>query len=253
MGFLDLLCASCGTKLTKDDCWIISKETKQVYQTLEEYQRAEGKALGFDYLCVQCAQKSNVKSAMAKLLPMTTTANFEGKAIIEYRGVITAQVFIGINIFRDFFSGIRDIVGGRSKAMEKPLRDAKEMLLRELAMEAVERQGNAIVGLKIDFETVGPEGSAFMLLGSGTAVVIKDGADIESLEAILPELKKAESDDSWYFQDESGKHHGPVSVEELKDLYGKGEVKVNTTVWKKTGIASFLDQSEIFVHLKDKS
>ncbi len=102
---------------------------------------------------------------MARLLPMTTTANFEGRAIIEYRGIITAQVFIGINIFRDFFSGIRDIVGGRSKAMEKPLRDAKEMLLRELAMEVVERKGNAIVGLKIDFETVGPEGSALCYLG----------------------------------------------------------------------------------------
>jgi len=76
--------------------------------------------------------------------------------------------------FSFVFSGFRDIVGGRSKAMETEFNKAKELLLRELGDEAVNLRANAIIGLKIDFEDVGKvSGNAFMLLGTGTGVIIE--------------------------------------------------------------------------------
>ncbi|MFZ5762671.1 MAG: heavy metal-binding domain-containing protein [Thermodesulfobacteriota bacterium] len=104
---------------------------------------------------------------------ITTTATIEGKNIIQYSGIVTAQVFMGVNIFRDIFSGVRDIVGGRSKSMENELNRAKDLLIKEIKEEAIMLNANAIVGLKIDFEDVGKtSGNAFMLFGTGTAVVL---------------------------------------------------------------------------------
>jgi uncharacterized protein YbjQ (UPF0145 family) len=103
---------------------------------------------------------------------VTTTNTIEGKRILEYRGVVTGQTIMGANIFRDFFAGIRDIVGGRSKSYEKVLRDARDEALRELQQEAEARGANAVVGVDIDYGALGSGESMLMVSASGTAVII---------------------------------------------------------------------------------
>ncbi|MEP7373080.1 MAG: heavy metal-binding domain-containing protein [Chitinophagaceae bacterium] len=101
---------------------------------------------------------------------ITTTGFVEGKPVQEYLGVINAQSIIGANIFKDFLGGLRDVFGGRSKTYEKVIEQAKEDALRELAEKAQSLGANAIVGVDLDFETVGGSGSMLMVIASGTAV-----------------------------------------------------------------------------------
>ena len=101
---------------------------------------------------------------------LTTTPTIEGSTISEYRGIVTGEAIIGANIFKDFFAGIRDIVGGRSAAYESELRNAREIALAEMAEAAEQRGGNAVVGVDLDYEVVGQGGSMLMVTASGTAV-----------------------------------------------------------------------------------
>ena len=103
---------------------------------------------------------------------ITTTPTIEGRPIQAYKGVVTGETIIGANFVKDFFAGIRDIVGGRSKSYEKVLRESKETALREMMENAEALGANAIVGIDIDYETVGQSGSMLMVAVSGTAVVI---------------------------------------------------------------------------------
>jgi uncharacterized protein YbjQ (UPF0145 family) len=100
----------------------------------------------------------------------TTTPTIEGKSISRYHGVVTGEAILGANVFRDFFAGIRDIVGGRSAAYEKELQKAREIAFKEMSQSAREKGANAIVGIDIDYETVGGQGSMLMVSVSGTAV-----------------------------------------------------------------------------------
>jgi uncharacterized protein YbjQ (UPF0145 family) len=99
----------------------------------------------------------------------TTTPSVEGRAITEYLGVVTGEAILGANIVRDLFAGIRDIVGGRAGAYEEELRKAREIAMEELAAEASSRGADAVVGIDLDYETVG-NGSMLMVTASGTAV-----------------------------------------------------------------------------------
>jgi uncharacterized protein YbjQ (UPF0145 family) len=103
---------------------------------------------------------------------LTTTPQIEGYQIREYKGVVTGETIIGANILKDFMAGIRDIVGGRSAGYEKVLREAKDSSLREMMERAQQMGANAIVGIDIDYETIGGSGSMLMVATSGTAVVI---------------------------------------------------------------------------------
>lgn len=103
---------------------------------------------------------------------MTTTPGFEGRNIQQYKGLVTAETIIGANIVRDIFAGIRDIVGGRSGSYEEVISEAKSTVLKELQDEARSLGANAIVGIDLDFETVGQGGSMLMVVATGTAVVI---------------------------------------------------------------------------------
>ena len=104
---------------------------------------------------------------------VTTTPSVEGRKITEYRGIVTGEAIMGANIFKDLFAGIRDIVGGRSAAYEKELRKARSIALAELEEAAAEVGGNAVVGVDIDYETLGQAGGMFMVSVSGTAVVLE--------------------------------------------------------------------------------
>lgn len=103
---------------------------------------------------------------------LTTTNSIEGRPVQEYLGVINAQSIIGANMFKDIFAGLRDLVGGRSKTYERVLEEGKEDALRELTQRAQEMGANAIVGIDLDFETVGASGSMLMVIATGTAVRI---------------------------------------------------------------------------------
>ena len=103
---------------------------------------------------------------------VTTTPTVEGRRIIAYHGVVTGQAIMGANIFRDFFASIRDVVGGRSGSYETVLRDARDDALGELQAEAASRGANAIVGVDLDYGSLGSGESMLMVSASGTAVTI---------------------------------------------------------------------------------
>lgn len=103
---------------------------------------------------------------------LSTTPSIEGKSIRTYHGVVTGEAILGANIFKDFFAGIRDIVGGRSAAYEKELKRAREIAFNEMAAAARDQGANAVVGIDIDYETVGAQGSMLMVSVSGTAVTV---------------------------------------------------------------------------------
>src|ERR1044071_6886470 len=103
---------------------------------------------------------------------VVTTSTVEGKTIQEYLGLVSGEAILGANIFRDFFAGIRDVVGGRSAAYEEELRKAKQIAIREMVDQARERAGNATPAGDLDYETVsvGQGGGIVMVSASGTAV-----------------------------------------------------------------------------------
>lgn len=103
---------------------------------------------------------------------LSTTPTIEGHPIREYRGVVTGEAIIGANFVKDFFAGIRDVFGGRSGSYEQVLREAKDTALREMADRAAQIGCNAVVGIDLDYETVGQSGSMLMVTCSGTAVVL---------------------------------------------------------------------------------
>ncbi|MBQ2186050.1 MAG: heavy metal-binding domain-containing protein [Bacteroidaceae bacterium] len=103
---------------------------------------------------------------------LSTTPTIEGHTIKEYKGVVTGETIIGANVFKDFFAGIRDIVGGRAGSYEEVLREAKDTSIKEMMQRAQTMGANAVVGIDIDYETIGSNGSMLMVATSGTAVVI---------------------------------------------------------------------------------
>lgn len=103
---------------------------------------------------------------------ISTTPTIEGRHILEYKGVVTGETIIGANVLKDFMAGLRDFFGGRSGTYEKVLREAKDTSLREMEDRARELGANAIVGVDLDYEAIGQNGSMLMVMCSGTAVVI---------------------------------------------------------------------------------
>ena len=104
----------------------------------------------------------------------TTTPNIEGKRITKYYGIVSGETIIGANLFRDLFASVRDIVGGRSSSYEEVLREAKNTALCEMEENAMRLGANAVVGVDLDFETVGGNSSMLMVTASGTAVFVQD-------------------------------------------------------------------------------
>jgi len=105
---------------------------------------------------------------------ITTTQNVEGKKIVKYIGLVSGETIIGANFFKDIFAGIRDFIGGRSSSYEKVLREAKDTAIFEMQQYAASMGANAVVGVDLDYETVGNGGSMLMVTVTGTAVVIEN-------------------------------------------------------------------------------
>lgn len=105
---------------------------------------------------------------------ITTTNTIEGKKITKYIGLVSGETIIGANIFKDLFAGIRDIVGGRSGSYERVLREGKNTAVSEMQQQAMAMGANAIIGVDLDYETVGAGGSMLMVTATGTAIILED-------------------------------------------------------------------------------
>lgn len=104
---------------------------------------------------------------------VVTTNTVEGRRVTRYIGIVSGEAILGANIFKDFFAGIRDIVGGRSAAYEQELRKAKDIAIQEMVQQAQSLGGTAVLGVDLDYETIGSNGSMLMVSASGTAVILE--------------------------------------------------------------------------------
>jgi uncharacterized protein YbjQ (UPF0145 family) len=104
---------------------------------------------------------------------VTTTPDIEGRQIGQYLGLVSGEAILGANVFRDFFASVRDVVGGRAGAYERVLKNARDQALDELADEAKSRGADAVVGVDLDYEVIGKDGSMLMVSASGTAVKLR--------------------------------------------------------------------------------
>lgn len=104
---------------------------------------------------------------------VTTTNTVEGRRVIEYKGLVAGEAILGANLFRDLFASIRDLVGGRSGAYEKVLNDARQTAVAEMTDKAASLGANAVIGVDLDYETIGSNGSMLMVTAAGTAVRIE--------------------------------------------------------------------------------
>ena len=104
---------------------------------------------------------------------VSTTPTIEGRQIKEYLGIVSGEAVLGVNIFKDLFANIRDLVGGRAGAYEKELKHAREEAMNDMVAEAVGVGGNAVVGIDLDYEVMGQSGSMLMVSMNGTAVVLE--------------------------------------------------------------------------------
>ncbi|MBR6334365.1 MAG: YbjQ family protein [Bacteroidales bacterium] len=103
---------------------------------------------------------------------LTTTNQIEGKQVTQYHGIISGEIITGVNFIKDFFAGIRDVFGGRSKSYEKELIKARDAALEELTKRAEAMGANAVIGIDIDYEVIGSKNAMMMIIATGTAVTI---------------------------------------------------------------------------------
>ncbi len=101
---------------------------------------------------------------------VSTTSRLEGKPATDYLGIVTGEVIVGANLFRDLFASVRDIVGGRSGAYEDVLQRAREQAIEEMRGRAASLGADAVVGVNLDYEVLGSNGSMLMVSASGTAI-----------------------------------------------------------------------------------
>ena len=104
---------------------------------------------------------------------ITTTPNVENHQIVEYKGLVFGEVVSGANFIRDFLAGITDVIGGRSGAYESKLNSARQEALQELEKEAKKIGANAVVGVSMEYQSMGGDKGMFIVVATGTAVVIR--------------------------------------------------------------------------------
>lgn len=104
-----------------------------------------------------------------------TTPAIEGKKIIEYHGLVTGESLLGANVYKDLFSGVRDVVGGRTSAYEEELKKARTVALDSMQEKAEEKGANAVIGVRLAYQNLGGTmGNTIMVTVFGTAVSYQD-------------------------------------------------------------------------------
>ncbi len=106
---------------------------------------------------------------------ITTTNTVQGHEVTEYLGIVTAEVVYGTNVVRDFFAGIRDVIGGRTGSYEKVFEKGQLEAIKKLEKRAQKLTANAVIGIKVDTSTINPDekGVLFLITAIGTAVQLK--------------------------------------------------------------------------------
>jgi uncharacterized protein YbjQ (UPF0145 family) len=160
-------CANCGVKIGYlsgeyrcDEC-----KSKIALKRVEDKRIANE-----DRLEKQVVDGEKTKQIDAIMLTTETAPNLNITKRIE---IVTAECAFGMNIFKDLFAGVRDIVGGRSQAVQQTMRDSRKTALYELKREAHMVGANAVVGIDLDYVELSAAGSMVMLVASGTAVIIE--------------------------------------------------------------------------------
>ncbi|MDG3039851.1 YbjQ family protein [Roseicyclus marinus] len=150
------LCKSCGKSLT-----LLNKATQD--------------------LCNTCVSSGHTKAnsaaprkAEVDAIMLTTETQLDGIRVTRRIEIVTAECAFGMNIFKDLFAGVRDIVGGRSEAVQQTLRDARRTALYELKKEAHAVGANAVIGVDLDYVELSAAGSMVLLVASGTAVIVEE-------------------------------------------------------------------------------
>ncbi len=101
----------------------------------------------------------------------SSTSSLEGKKIIKYYGIVTGESLIGANVYKDLFSGVRDVVGGRTSRYEEEIQQARALAIKSMEEKAKELGANAIIGLKMDYSNLGGTmGNTILITSYGTAV-----------------------------------------------------------------------------------
>lgn len=104
---------------------------------------------------------------------ITTTPSVDGKKIVEYKGIVAGETIVGVNFIKDIMASFSDFFGGRSSTYENELINARQVAIEELKQRASMLGANAVVGVDIDYEVLGQNGSMLMVTACGTAVVIE--------------------------------------------------------------------------------
>lgn len=117
-------------------------------------------------------QIQSIAPNLQSMMILSTTPTLEGRPIREYKGLVFGETIIGANIFKDFLASVRDLVGGRSGSYEQVLAEARDTSMGEMQQRAMALGANAIVGIDVDYEVLGGQGSMLMVNVSGTAVVV---------------------------------------------------------------------------------
>ena len=104
---------------------------------------------------------------------MTTTHSIEGKKISRHLGIVTGEAIVSANLFKDFFAGLRDLVGGRSAAYENELQKARHIAMTTLMEQAESFGANAVVGVDLEYAALGSGNVMLMVSASGTAVYVE--------------------------------------------------------------------------------
>lgn len=161
-------CSICGKKLG-----IFNKsETEGVCIECYRDQYAAKKMEKFNkYKLERNTVQEAVEREIDQILLTTETAH--NLNVVERIEIVTAEVAYGMNLFKDLFAGVRDIVGGRSRAVQQTMRDARRTAMYELKKEAYEVGANAVIGVDLDYVELSGAGSMVMLVASGTAVRIE--------------------------------------------------------------------------------
>ena len=125
-------------------------------------------------VCSSCARGKTAQDNRKIEAIMLTTETAPNLKIVKRLEIVTAECAFGMNMFKDLFAGVRNVVGGRSEAVQRTMRDSRRVVLTELKKEAHTIGANAVVGVDLDYVELSNAGSMVMLVASGTAVVIEE-------------------------------------------------------------------------------